>query len=62
MNYTMLKLNIPEKKLSVKVGHINVVHVNHMNEAKSRQGLKNNSTVKTHPGKTVSIATHQYIY
>lgn len=38
-------MNIPEKKLSVKVGHINCVHVNHVNKAKPRQGLKHNNTV-----------------
>lgn len=35
-------LNLPEEKLPIEVGHINSVHVNHMDETKSRQGLKDN--------------------
>lgn len=35
---------LPEKKLSVKVGHIDGVHVNHMDKAEPRQCLKNNTT------------------
>lgn len=38
------KENAPEKKLSVEVGHINSVHVNHVNQAKPRQGLRHNNT------------------
>lgn len=38
------KQNTPEKKLSVEVGHVNNVHVNHMNETKPRQGLRHNNT------------------
>lgn len=30
---------LPEKKLPVEVGHVNCVHVNHMDKAKPRQGL-----------------------
>lgn len=36
--------NTPEKKLSVEIGQVNRVHVNHMNETEPRQGLKHSNT------------------
>lgn len=37
--------NLPEKKLPVEVGWINSIHINHVNEAKPRQGLKQRKTM-----------------